>query len=172
MKDIAETEKKIGRLIEVLDRDIESLQKNLSRLDQMRSAVIKRDDGSLGRILGELRTEGESLQMQEAMRKLIRKNLAEFFDCSYEDVTLTKLIKVLPAGQGDIIAEKKEHLRELAAKLKREYSATVFLMAECARFNRLMLNMIFSRRDAEAVIYDSAGSARRQSQAAFVNMKL
>jgi hypothetical protein len=63
-------------------------------------------------------------------------------------------------------------LRILAGRLKKEYAATVFLLAECARFNRLMLNIIFNKQKADVIAYDAAGAAKRQSQPAFVNMKI
>jgi hypothetical protein len=81
MKEMLELEKSVDRLMDVLDRDIENLQKSLSRLDQMRSAVIKRDDGSMGRLLDEIRSESQMLQMQQLQRKLARKELAENLGC-------------------------------------------------------------------------------------------
>jgi hypothetical protein len=172
MKEMLELEKSVDRLMDVLDRDIENLQKNLSRLDQMRSAVIKRDDVSMGRLLDEIRSESQMLQMQQSQRKLARKELAENLGCNCEDVTLTRLEEILPEGRGMILAEKKEQLRTLTTKLKREYSATAILLAECARFNRLLLKTIFGGQRAEVITYDALGSAKRQSEAAFVNLKL
>jgi hypothetical protein len=172
MKNNSEMTDKVEQLFAFLDCDIGNLRKTLSRLDQMRSAVIKRDDAELVKILDEVRCEMQLQQTQQLQRRLLRKELAEILGCSCEDMTLTKLQKFLPEGQGDVSAEKKEQLKILAGRLKKEYSATVFLLAQCARLNRLLLNTIFSKQRADVITYDAAGAAKRQSQPAFVNMKL
>ena len=126
----------------------------------MRSAVIKRDDASAGQDSRRDTHETQSQQMQEQQRKLLRKELAEILDCSCEDVTLTRLQEILPDGQGDILAEKKEQLRTLGGQAEEGIFCHSFLLAECERFNRLMLNTIFNKQRAEVITYDAGGQQK------------
>ena len=42
---------KVDELLAVLDKDIEHIQRSLSRLNELRRLVIKRDDTALGKLL-------------------------------------------------------------------------------------------------------------------------
>jgi hypothetical protein len=172
MRNDAEIKNKVEQLSLCLDRDIDNMQKTLLRLDEMRSAVIKRNDAGLVRLLDEIRCEMQAYETQQSQRSGIREELAGMLGCSCEEMTLTNLQKWLPEGQGRELAEKKERLKILAGRLKKEYSATVFLLAECARFNRLMLNGIFNKQKPDVITYNAAGVANEERKPAFVNMKL
>lgn len=172
MTEGSKTTEAVERLSAVLDSDIENLQKMLTRLDSMRSAVIKRDDAELAGILNEIRSDEQIQQERQNQREQIRREIAEIFEVSLEKITLTFLEKRVSETQKKILADKKKQLRILSGDLKREYAATVFLLGQCAKINKQMLDAIFNRGKGDAVIYDSGGTARRENGAAFVNMKL
>ena len=60
----------------------------------------------------------------------------------------------------------------LTQELKREYLSTTLLLSECARFNNKLLKGIFDFGKNGAVYYNSNGATKRQTDMAFVNLKL
>ncbi|MHC4158123.1 MAG: flagellar export chaperone FlgN [Planctomycetota bacterium] len=164
-------EDKIDELLACLDTDIEHIKKSLSRLNELRSLVVKRDDASLGKLLESIRTESDNCRKNELRRQSVRKELAIALDCGIEQVTLSSLDTVLPEEQKVQVAERKSKLQSLAEELKREHLSTALLLAECARFNRLLLKSIFDLGRTGMVYYGSDGSTKRQIDTAFMNLQ-
>ena len=167
----AEIEDKVDELLLCLDEDIQYIQESLSRLNELRSLVVKRDDVSLGKLLEGIQAKSDSYRNHELRRQSIRKELAIALGCGLEQMTLSRLETILPEEQNVQVAERKDKLQSLAKELKREHLSTALLLAECARFNRLLLKSIFDLGKAGIVYYDSNGSTKRQIDATFVNLK-
>ena len=68
-----EIENKVDELLTVLDRDIRYIRENLSRLNELRSLVVKRDDASLRKLLGSIQSESNSCKDNELKRHLLRE---------------------------------------------------------------------------------------------------
>ncbi len=68
-----EIENKVDELLTVLDRDIRYIRENLSRLNELRSLVVKRDDASLRKLLGSIQSESNSYKDNELKRHLLRE---------------------------------------------------------------------------------------------------
>jgi hypothetical protein len=168
---IIEIEDKINELLIVLDKDIQHIEYCLSQLDELRSLVIKRDDTALSKLLDDIRAESENYRSCERRRLAIRKELAAIFGYDLEQMTLARLEKVLPEEKKTQIMEKKIKLKMLTARLKREHSGTALLLSDCARFNSLLLKSIFDLGRTETVYYNASGSAKRQTETAFVNLQ-
>ena len=67
---------KVTELLAVLDKDIEQMGESLSRLNELRTAVIKRNDSLLGKLLENVHTESEAYRNQTSKRKqLIREKI-------------------------------------------------------------------------------------------------
>ena len=62
-------------------------------------------------------------------------------------------------------------LRELIKELKKEYSSTTLLLAECARLNSLLLRTVLDLGRTGAVYYNSSGTTKRQVDTAFMNLQ-
>ena len=64
---------KIDELLAVLDEDIEHIQDNLSRLNELRSLLIKPSNESLDRLLENIRADSDSYAANELKRQSIRR---------------------------------------------------------------------------------------------------
>ena len=162
---------KIDKLLTVLDKDVQRIESSLSRLNELRSLIIKRDDISLGQLLGDIRNESSSYRGHELKRQSIREELAVALDCAPKQITLTRLEAMLSGERKARVTEKKTKLKSLAEELKREYLSTVLLLSDCARFNSMLLKNIFDLGKTQTITYSSNGSAKRQTDMAFVNLQ-
>lgn len=166
-----EIEDKIDELLHVLETDIQHIQENLSRLNELRSSVIKRNEADLKKLLENIRAESDGCRKHELQRTRLRKELASALDCDLEEMTLSKLETILSGEKRIELAAKKAELKALAGRLKREHLSTTMLLSDCARFNRQLLKCIFDLGNMGIVYYDSKGSTKRGMTEAFVNMQ-
>jgi len=164
-------EDKVDELLAVLDKDIQHMEKSLSRLNELRSLVIKHDDDALGKLLEDIQAESDTYTSNELKRQSIRKELATAFGCNVEQMTLSRLEATLPKERKAQVAEKKAKLRSLTNELKEEHLSTAMLLSDCARFNSLLLKSVFDLGKTETVTYNSNGSTKRQTDTAFVNLQ-
>ena len=88
-----EIESKVDQLFGVLDEDIRYIRENLSRLNELRSLVVKRDDTSLRKLLESIQSDSNSYKDNELKRRSLRKELATAFNCGFEQMTLSRLIR-------------------------------------------------------------------------------
>lgn len=167
----AEIENGIDELLIVLDRDIQHIQKNLSRLNKLRTLVVKRDDTALGELLENIQSESESYKNHELRRRTIRKELASALGCSPEQMTLSRLEASLSGPKKVQLAERRSKLRLLIEELKKEHLNTTMLLSECARFNSVLLRGILEVGKTGTITYNSKGSAKRQTDTAFVTLQ-
>lgn len=172
MKAAATTiENNVDELLAVLDEDIRHIHDSLLQLNELRSAVIKRDDAALNRLLGTARAKAGSYAANESKRQILRKDLANALGCNVEQMTLTRLESRLPIEKKAQIANKKAELRRLTDELKKEHLSTSILLSECARFNSLLLRSIFDLGKTRTVTYRANGAANRQMDGTFVNLR-
>ena len=166
-----EIEDKIEQLLVVLDRDIRHIQENISILNQLRHLVIKRDDVSLRKLLESIQYGSNGYQDNELKRQSLREELAIVLDCSFEQMTLSRLEAELSGEKKAEIAERKTKLQALAAELKKEHLSTTMLLSDCARLNSVFLKSILEFGQVGTVTYSPKGSAERQTNPAFVNLQ-
>lgn len=164
-------EDRVDELLVVLDRDIQHIQENLSRLNELRSLIVKRDDAALGRLLESIQAESNSYKGNELRRQLIRDELAVAMDCNLEEMTLSRLEAELSEEKRAEVAKRKTELQALTKKLKKEHLSTTMLLSDCTRFNSLLLKSVFGLDKTGTVTYNSSGSAKRQTDTAFVNLE-
>ena len=164
-------EDKVDELLVVLDKDIEHTQQSLSRLNELRSLVIKRDDVALGKLLESIQTESDSYRSHELKRQSIRKELASALGCGLEQMTLSTLEASLPKEKKDQVTGRKAKLKSLIKELNKEHLSTALLLSECARFNRMLLKSVFNLGNTGTVYYGSDGATRQQNDMAFVNLQ-
>jgi DNA repair exonuclease SbcCD ATPase subunit len=172
-------ETRMTLLLEVLDEDIRHLERTLSRLDTLRSLLIKREDAALQQLLEEVRRQAEAYQANEQKRQQLRRELAAALGCAQGDLTLTRLQRALadtshpePPCWQDALADRQARLRSLAAQLKREYTLTVLLVRDCLRFNRSLMQIFFGIGGRGQATYSPTGAPRPESGAALMSMKL
>ena len=164
-------EGRVDELLTVLDRDIQYMHESLSRLNELRTLVVKRDDTALARLLEDIQTEADSYRDNELKRQSIRNELAVVLDCTPEQITLSRLETELSGTEKVQVAERKAILRTLAKELKKEHLGTMMLLSDCARFNGLLLKSVFNLGGTGTVTYNSNGYTKRQTDIAFVNLQ-
>ncbi|MHC4572543.1 MAG: flagellar export chaperone FlgN [Planctomycetota bacterium] len=164
-------EDKVDELLAVLDTDVRHIQESLSRLNELRSLVIKRDDEALGKLLERIRGDSDGYTANGARRNSIRSELATALGCSLEQVTLASLETALPKEKIDQVKQTRARLKSLTEELKKEHASTALLLSECARFNSLLLNSILGLGQTGVLTYGSDGAAKRQAHRVFVNLQ-
>lgn len=166
------TATKVNALLDALDEDIRHAETSLSLLDTLRSLLIKRDEASLEGLLKELRREAEAHADNERRREDLRHQLAVELRCHVRDVTLSSLKDALPGERQVAVTERQTRLKSLAAELKREYTLTAMLLADCARFNRSLMRVFFGLDTKSNTTYGANAAAKHQTDVALVNMHL
>ncbi len=167
-----EIKDKVDKLLAVLDKDIQHLQQSVSYLNELRSLTIKHDNKALSKLLERIQSESDKYKNHELKRQSIRKELAVVLSCNLKEMTLSMLEANLPEEQQADVTVRKTRLKELVKRLKEEYISTSFLLAECARFNNLLLKSIFGLGQPGTITYTVNGTAKRQTDTVLVNMRL
>jgi len=167
-----EIEDKVDELLSCLNKDSQHIQESLSQLNELRSLLIKHDDAALGKLLEIIQAESYSYKSHESKRQTIRKELANALGYNTEQMTLSALEASLPKEKKAQVTKMKAKLMLLVKELKKEYLSTALLLSECARFNNLLLKSIFDLGKTGTVYYNSNGVTKRQTDMAFVNLKL
>ena len=161
----------VEELLEVLDNDIEHVGAMLERMDQLRSAVIKRDEAFLRDLLEAIQAESQGHETIESGRDDICRRLAGIMDCGEKQVNLSRLCENLEPVLRQSVVERQNELKPLVEKLKREQVLTSMLLKECARLNSMMLRGIFTNSDS-SITYNSRGDASWQAHRELVNCRL
>ncbi|HAL45280.1 MAG: hypothetical protein A2Y12_11050 [Planctomycetes bacterium GWF2_42_9] len=152
-----EIEEKVRLLISILDSDIQNILNNLSRLNELRGFVIKKDEASLQMLLGTIQMESSSYKENEFARHQVRQELAQIWGCTFEEMTLTKLESELSGEIRNEVVQKKWQLKTLTSKFKLEYANTLKLLTNCARFNKMLLKSILAIGNKNTVTYGPTG---------------
>ncbi len=163
-------ETKVDALLEVLDEDIRHMESTLSRLDTLRTLIVKRDDVALEQLLHGLRHEAESRVAGVRRRESLREELAAELNVDRIAMTLSALQGVLSGPRRQAVADRQTRLKSLIAQLKREYALTSALVTDCARFNRSLMHMFFGLNAKGDTTYSATGAAKRRAEASLVNL--
>ena len=164
-------EDKVDQLLTVLDRNIRHIMENLSRLNELRALVVKRDDVSLHKLLESIKSEPNDYKENELKRRSLREELAIASGCSLKQMTLSRLEAELSGEKQAEVAERRKKLQTLAEKLKKEHLSTTMLLADCARFNSVLLRSILEFGQAGTTTYSPKGSTERQTNSAIMNFQ-
>ena len=164
------TPTRVDALLAVLDEDIRHAETSLSLLDTLRGLLIKRDEPALIRLLDDLRREAEVHAGNEQQRERLRRELANEMQCGIQEITLSTLKDRLSGERQAVVVQRQTRLKALTADLKREYTLTALLVADCARFNRSLMRVFFGLDGKGEMTYGANGAAKHRSGTALVNM--
>ena len=167
-----EIEDKVNELLFALDGDIQYLRENLSRLNELRSQVVKRDEVSMRRLLETIKSESNSYKDNELKRQSLKEKLAIALDCSPKQMTLSRLEAELSEEKKHEVARRRIKLQTLVEKVKKEHLSTTMLLSDCARFNGVLLASVLELGQTGTSTYSPSGSVVRQTNSAFVNLQL
>jgi len=172
-------ESKIAALLEVLDADARHLESALSRLDLLRSLLIRRENVGLERLLGDIQQQADAYRAIEQKRQQLRQDLALDLGCTEGELTLSRLRKELTAPTcseaqrrcAAAVADRQARLRSLAAQVRREHSLTALLLREAARFNQSLLRVFLGSAGRGCATYSPTGATQHNAAAALMSIQ-
>lgn len=170
---VQKIESVVRELLTVLDDDICYINISIEKIGQLKAAVIKRDEQDLRETMQLLESSRSQYQNVEQRRESLRGQLAKLFQCSPEDMTLSRLIEILEESRSQLaeqIRAKQKQLRSLVSKMKREHTGAIMLLRECARFNSMLIRSIFG--DRKNVTYTADGSSSWDARRGLLSYKL
>jgi len=132
----------LPELLDVLDAELRRVETTLTRLDELRAAVIKRDEPALAALLNTIQTEQEQAARLDDRRDAVRRCLAEAMGCEVGAANLSRLCSLLPAEQRQIVQTRQRRLKTALAELRRQHYLTNLLLRDCARINRSLLRVL------------------------------
>jgi hypothetical protein len=158
----------VEELLAVLDADAVLLEAMLGHLNSLRAVVIKRSETELEHLLENIKAQQEQRDAVESRRQKLRQIAAKALGCSAEQVNLTRFMEHLSEEMQQEVAQRKIVLERLVAKLKTEYTATVMMLNECSRFNRVLIDSIIGCRHNAATTYNASGQTQRHDGSRFI----
>ncbi len=160
------------QLADVLTLDIRHITENIERLNDLRAAIIKRDDQTLNDMLCKIQADAGSYACTENARRSIIQKLAGLLDCRAEKLTLGFLIEQIDEPVRRSLCDLRQRLQQLIEQIRIEHAKTVMLVNECSRLNSMMMEMLFKCACDESGTYNSAGATKRFNNNVFINMQL
>ena len=161
----------VEELSEILAEEICQIELTLVRLDELRGAVIKRDESGLRALLESIQNEGSSYRLVELRREVVRRRAAEVLGCGADEVNISRICQHVGERERELLTDRQEKLAGLVNRLRVEHSCTRILLNECSRFNKMLLRGIFGQ-GREAVVYDRRGGACCDIQGGRMNIEL
>jgi hypothetical protein len=167
----SELAQRINELLPVLQRDLEHIEQSIQRLDELRALVIKRDDSGLCRLLEQIGSQSQECVKNQKLREQLREQIAVILDRPLEQVRLGRLQQILPEPQSIQVAQMRQRLVKMVARLRTEHAATTLLLADLARFNGMLLKWILETGQVCGTTYDCRGETSRSRDTALVNLQ-
>ena len=158
-------------LIVFLDDQIADIEQTLYRLDRLRAAVIRRDEGSLEELMEEVRDEGQRKKRTDFRMRQLQIKLSSVLRCSPGEVNMTRLCEQLTGQDRRIVQEKQSTLQRLTRNLLNERQGTELLLRECARFTRLLLSGMVGTKN-QTRIYTAQGQEQWNVHCGLMNIKM
>ena len=165
-------EVKVDALLAILDDDIRHVEATISHLDRLRALLIKREDRALEQLLGELPEHEQAQARTEQRRQALRRELADELGYGAQRLTLSALQRALSGPRRAAVADRQTQLKSRLGQLKREYTLTHALVAECARFNRSLMRVFFGADADRKATYGATGVVQHQTGAGLVSLHL
>jgi hypothetical protein len=160
-----------SEMLNVLDDDAANLRATREMLNQLRGGVIKHDDAGLESLLAGMQSQQQAFRDVASRRQKIRDKAANLLTIPAPQVNLTALMTRLDEPLRNELGVRKRELEELIASVRAEYISTVTFVAECSRFNNMLLNGILSGTLKGARTYSPSGRAQMGGRSGLVNMR-
>jgi hypothetical protein len=158
-------------LFAFLDDSVLSMQQMLDKLNELRAAVVRRDQDTLQQMSDQM---PEMTVLRDDMQRRQRQLCQAFagpLNCLPEKINVSYLVLFLEASKAGELKTKQHRLQELVGRLSRERRATEMLLRECERLNRMMLDGIVGKSN-QTCTYGSGGRVQRQLHCAIVNTRI
>jgi hypothetical protein len=160
-----------AELFAFLDDSVLSTQHMLDQLNELRAAVIRRDQNMLQQMSDQMQ---EMTVLRDGMQRRQQQLCRAFagpLNCPPEKINLSYLALFLESSKADELKTKQRLLQELVGRLSVQRRATELLLRECERLNRIILDGMIGRAN-QTCTYGSAGRVQRQLHCAILNTRI
>ncbi|MGH2271841.1 hypothetical protein ACQ9LF_08580 [Anaerohalosphaeraceae bacterium U12dextr] len=158
-------------LMAFLDERAESIRRTLDQLNQLRAAVIRRDEPALRQMQDVLPLAAAQRQQADDRQRQICQAFSLILQCRPDEVNLTRVGQYLDSEHRAALRSKQRLLRDLMNRLALEQAATEQLLRECERLNRMILEGIIGKRN-QTLTYTPYGQARREVHQPILSMRM
>ncbi|MBN2513422.1 MAG: hypothetical protein JXB18_10830 [Sedimentisphaerales bacterium] len=158
-------------LMAFLDERAQSVRQMLEQLNQLRAAVIRRDEQALRQMQEILPLAAAQREQADSRQQQICHAFSRILECRPEEVNLTRVGQYLMPEQKTALLPKQRLLKELMNRLSLEHCATEQLLRECERLNRTILEGIIGKRN-QTLTYTSYGQTRREVHQPIISMRM
>ena len=158
-------------LLGFLDDQIVNIKQTLQRLDRLRAAVVRRDEGSLEELMEEVRSEDQRRKLTDLRMQRLQMKLSSVLSCLPDEVNMTRLCEQLTGQDRRIVQEKQSVLQQLTRELANERQGTEMLLRECARFTRLLLSSMVGTGN-QTRTYTAQGQEQWSVHCGLMNIKM
>ena len=164
-------ERLVLALLIVLKQESEGMALIEAWLSQLRERVIQRDESALEGLLKEIQTQQGQMPELERRRQQIRLELAGVLGMPFDAMTLTSLKGLLEGELQNQVLRMRDQLQSQTQALRVQHQGTVIFLADCARFNRSLLNSVFENAHQDVTTYNPRGNAEHKRTSDLVNMQ-
>lgn len=172
MSTTTELQEQVNELLAVLHKDVEHIEQSIQHLDELRELVVKRDDSGLNKLLEHIKSRSKEYAANQKLREESRRQIAEILDWPVNEVRLGRLQGEVPAEQQVDVKNMRERLSSAISRLQGEHAATIMLLSDLSRFNRMLLNTILESGQFCDVTYNARGDTSRSGDVTFMNLQL
>ncbi len=144
------------QLTEVLDEQIQHLDRRRVQLKTLADTIVERDDRALETLLEEVERALDKQAELDRQLDLVRTRIANALLQPPDGLTLGAIVESMAEPARSRLAGRRRQLIEAVDAFSRQHLHTSVLLMESARLNRLMLEAVFP--DSRGVTtYDPAG---------------
>ena len=159
----------VQRLLAEMDAEIERLRLRLVQLEQLSQALVAGDEESLERLLAQM-DAGQGPQAEaDARLAEARRALAQALGCPGQ--RMSQWLARLEGHDRWEIQRRRSSILDLMGRLRRQHLASVTLLAECARVNRLLLDALMPRSGG-VTVYGTGGADHWRGGAGLLNAEI
>ena len=152
-------EEQLQRLIEVLDGDVENIQRQHEMLSRIREALAERDVSAVLDLLDKARLLNERRRNLDKEREDLRTTLAERLDVETRALTLRRLETLVDGPLAAKLAEQRVRITVAVEALRKLHLGTMVAVAGAARVNRALLSALLPGVDGGVYTRDGSQSA-------------
>lgn len=161
----------IDELKTFLDEQYVQIEETLKNLDELRSAVVRRDHDALEQLQAHIQQESSRKAQLEGQHRKIRLTLAQWLECTPEEITISRVCECLEHQERQSIQSRQQQLQALVRKLQDEHQATELMLRECARFNRVLLSRVIGTNN-QTRTYTVQGKEHWNVHQGLMNVKM
>lgn len=158
-------------LITFLDEQAFQVQQTLEDLDQLRAAVIRRDQNALENLQAHIQRAGSQKDKAHKDQQQLQTKLSGLLGCYAEDVTVSGICDYLDFQDRSEVQKRQRRLQALVRKLKNEHQATELMLRECTRFNRMLLSCLIGENN-QTRTYSVQGKEKWDVHQGLMNVKM